>query len=354
LAASAFAFIAGIIGGAVSVSNHSSNVAAETYLPLRLKSDRSPVADSSPIQPKLLDIKELEQEPAVGTTVAYRFAMRVRFAPWVVMVLSLLPAHGGASAEATAFPFELREGLIWVKVSAPNLPAPLNFLLDSGAGVSVLNLGTLDKLGLPLGRQVTVQGVGTSTRGYWPERAPLKAAGVSLPKDCLATDLTELSGACACRVDGLIGADFFRDRVVQIDFRAKVVRLLTESLPGNCRDKVPLKQRSSALLVPARINGAKTQWLRLDTGCASAVQCANKESRKANPNSRLAVGLATVPVAESLANVQFGDNEFLCLPVGFHSKPIFAGEAGLLGTGLLSEYASVTIDAKAGCVTLAR
>jgi hypothetical protein len=278
--------------------------------------------------------------------------MRVRLAPVIVLAVFLLRALGGVSSEAPGFPFEVREGLIWVKVTTPNSPAPLNFLLDSGAGVSVLNLGTLDKLGLPLGRQVSVQGVGTSTTGFWPERPRLTAGGVSLPQVFLATDLTELSGACACRVDGLIGADFFRGRVVQIDFRANVVRLLKESLPENGQDKIPLKQKSSALLVQARINGGKAQWLRLDTGCASAVESATRESRKESRTSRLAVGLATVPIAETHANVQFGANEFLCLPVGVHSKPIFAGEAGLLGTGLLSEFASVTIDAKAGFVIL--
>src|SRR5260370_32513911 len=126
--------------------------------------------------------------------------MRVRFTQSVLIVASLLRVHG-ASSDAAEFPFDLREGLIWVKVATPNTPAPLNFLLDSGAGVSVLNLATVHKLGLPLGRPVSVQGVGSSVKGYWPETLSLRAVEVLLPKDYLAADLTELSGACACRVD---------------------------------------------------------------------------------------------------------------------------------------------------------
>ena len=62
---------------------------------------------------------------------------------------------------STEFPFEFREGLLWVKVEVPQAERPLNFLVDTGAGVSVIHLDTAKRLNLKLGRKVAVQGVGT-------------------------------------------------------------------------------------------------------------------------------------------------------------------------------------------------
>jgi hypothetical protein len=34
------------------------------------------------------------------------------------------------STEAVEFPFQLREGLIWIQVNIPNSAKPLNFMVD--------------------------------------------------------------------------------------------------------------------------------------------------------------------------------------------------------------------------------
>jgi hypothetical protein len=44
------------------------------------------------------------------------------------------------------------------------------------------------------------------------------AGGIVLPKSVLAIDLRALSHRCDQRVDGILGVDFFRGRIVQIDF----------------------------------------------------------------------------------------------------------------------------------------
>ena len=62
-------------------------------------------------------------------------------------------ALAGKARAASAIPFEYRDGLIWVKVKAEASAAPLNFLLDSGAGASVLNLATAQRLGVPWARR---------------------------------------------------------------------------------------------------------------------------------------------------------------------------------------------------------
>jgi hypothetical protein len=46
--------------------------------------------------------------------------------------------------------------------------------------------------------------------------------------------------------------------------------------------------------------------------------------------------------------VDLGNQHFPSVPTGLHSTPIFTGEFGLLGNGLLSRFSKVTIDAKSG------
>lgn len=275
--------------------------------------------------------------------------MRLRWLARSVLAARLLLGDESLSAD---IPFDYRDGLIWIQVTVPQSPRPLNFLLDSGAGVSVVNLGTAQRLGLKLGRPVSVGGVGGAADGFWPQRLTAKLGDLTLPSQYLAVDLTELSKACACGVDGLLGADFFKRRVVEIDFRAQRIRLLPSRPSTNDAEVVDLKLRRQAFLASVRVNGGKPQWVRLDTGCTAALHWVDGGAPQAASKNRISVGLAELNLPEATASVRLGPIEFISLPTSLHQQPIFPGEAGLLGNGLLSRFERVTIDAKAGALFL--
>jgi len=65
--------------------------------------------------------------------------------------LTALLSARAAPLSLNEFPFEHRGGLLWVKVSVPQSVESLNFLFDSGAGASVINLRTAKRLGVKLG-----------------------------------------------------------------------------------------------------------------------------------------------------------------------------------------------------------
>ena len=148
------------------------------------------------------------------------------------------------------FPIQLHDGLIWLHVDAGG-SRQLNFLLDSGADVSVVNLATARELNLPLGRRVVVRGVHEKTFGYWPQHLKGDTNSLPIPANLLCVDLEVLSHACQCRLDGLLGADFFREHVVQIDFGARTMRLLPATGHNIAGTWLPLQQRLGALLVPS-------------------------------------------------------------------------------------------------------
>ncbi len=250
------------------------------------------------------------------------------------------------------FPFQYREGLLWVQVAVPQSATPLSFLLDSGASVSVLNLRTAKRLGLKLGDQVSVRGVQTTTKGYWPQRLAARAGEIKLPRDYLATDLGELGRACDCALDGLIGADFFRGRIVEIDFSTQKVRLLkggTQFLEG---ERLPLESRHCGLRVPIHVNSGNPQWVRLDTGCATPLQWVTSEVDSGSCLPQMAVALTELSIPTTQVSVQIGSRQFSSVPAGLHEREIFAGESGLLGNGLLSRFGLVIIDTKAGFLIL--
>jgi hypothetical protein len=256
-----------------------------------------------------------------------------------------------ASFSSAEFPFEFSEGLLWVKVQVPESEGALNFLLDSGAEVSVVNLETAREAGLPLGQKVEVLGVGVSMDAFRTATKSVKANEVNLPSRLLALDLGKLSRSCKCRVDGLIGADFFRDRSVQIDFRESKVRLLA---PGTkvAGDVARLDVRRCGIRVKASIDGRKVQWFRVDTGCATPLQWVTAEINPKDCTRRVAVGLTEMGIPQTRRSVKIANELLANVETGLHNSPIFGGEAGLVGNGLLSQFETVTIDAKASKLVL--
>lgn len=253
-----------------------------------------------------------------------------------------------AATSHTEFPFEYREGLLWVQVQVAECREPLRFLLDSGAEVSVVNLDTAKRLGLSLGERVNVSSVQATMTGYWPQKLSATANGVTLPSDFLALDLSKLNAACTQSVDGLIGADFFKGRIVQIDFAAQKIRLLNASDTASKAETSPLEIRRCGLCVMASVDGSKPQRLRVDTGCATALQWVTSKVQPERCTSKVAIGLAQLIIPQTQTTVMLAGHTFRDVPTGLHREAIFDGEKGLLGNGLLSRFETVTIDSRAG------
>jgi hypothetical protein len=267
---------------------------------------------------------------------------------------ALVVCTGVQSSQASVeVPFQFRDGLIWVDVKVPGSPQPLQFILDSGAEVSVIDRGTAGRLGLKPGKRVSVSGVGATEVGYWPQTLDARAGGMALPRTYLMLDLAYLSQTCTNgRVEGIIGADFFRDRVVQIDYQQERIRLLPPVSQVGQAEALPLKVGKCGMLVPIRVNNSSLQWVRLDTGCASSLQWVTKAISAEQCGRRMAVGLARLSLPVTTTSVRLGSSTFEHVPTDLHTKAIFPGEKGLLGNGLLARFNTITIDAKNGWLYL--
>lgn len=243
--------------------------------------------------------------------------------------------------------------MIWVKLAVAGQSAPVNFLLDSGAGASVLDLGSARRLGVKLGRSESVQGVNGRAVAYRVNGLDATIGNVSAPRSVLALDLTGVGEGLHQRIDGLLGADFFRGRIVQIDYAAGKIRLLERGeVNVSGAEVLPIARRNDAMCVCVSVAGQKADWMRVDTGCSAALRwvVSGNESRSLR---RTSIGAISGDHRYIQADVQLGSTRLEGVRAAVHNEQIFSGEAGLLGNGVLSKF-TVTIDGVKNQLVLAK
>ena len=276
-----------------------------------------------------------------------------RFGSIVLLCFAFISGAEAASpSPADAIPFEYAEGLLWVKIQVSQSDRPLNFLFDTGAEISVINADTAAALGISGGRKIQVQGVQAITTGHWPVRLAAQAGRVVLPKKYLSLDLSRLADSCSRPLDGLLGADFIQGKIVEIDFASHLIRFHEQISPAKSDIDLPLKISGKCFCVPVRINGKQQQWVRLDTGCATALQWVTSDPGVCTKSEKPAIGLAGLSIPQTQTTISLGAKQFDQIPTGVHSRAIFSGEAGLMGNDLLSRFKTVTIDTKSNRVVM--
>jgi hypothetical protein len=259
-----------------------------------------------------------------------------------VAVLVLFLAVSAHSETPNEIRFQYQDGLIWLKAKVPGKIRSLNFLLDSGAGVSVIDLEQARALGMRISDPESVQGISGRAVAYRVDGFQANSGGVALPKSVLAINLQAISQRCHQHVDGILGMDFFRSRIVQIDFAARRVRLVErDSLSlANC-EILPIRICNDAFCVPVRVAENPAQWIRVDTGCDACLEWVVSDAGK-RLTKGTSVGLSNFSRKYVKTTVQIGKQRFV-IAAAVHEEPMFSGEAGLLGNGLLSKF-RLTID----------
>ena len=165
-------------------------------------------------------------------------------------------------------------------------------------------------------------------------------------------DLSNLSAPGEPRVDGLLGADFFRSRVVQINRAARKICLLdsADAAPG---DSLPVSVRNGAICARVAVDGLAPQWLRLDTGCSSALEWSGETPGQAKRGGTSVGVQRGTDRASGEVSITIGGEHVESVPLHRHAAGIFSGESGLLGNGFLKRY-TVTFDLPHNRVYLAR
>ncbi|HVS21394.1 MAG TPA: aspartyl protease family protein [Pyrinomonadaceae bacterium] len=129
----------------------------------------------------------------------------------------------GHSALNIPFEFEYNEIVLQVRV---NNSAPLKFMFDTGAGASILNARQAAWLNLKQVDSVKATGVGGNVQGSLATGVSLSVPGVKVLNQRLVLLPLDFPFCEASDIDGIIGYDFIKEFVVEINYDARTLSLL--------------------------------------------------------------------------------------------------------------------------------
>lgn len=267
----------------------------------------------------------------------------LRLSTILPLLLAAFALPAVAAPQPVEIPFTFTDGFIRVEAHVPQTLEPLHLLLDSGAGASVLSLRTAKRLHLPLGRKETVRGVGVDAAARRLEGVEAMASGITLSGIPLAVDLSSADELCSEPIDGLIGVGFFKDRVVQIDYTHHTLRIVSAATAAPSAERLPVKMFNGVMCVPVAVNDSPARWIRFDTGCNDALHWVIRRPAGSGDHSAVSIGFMTDTADTSLTSLSLGKRALHPVKTALHSAPLFPGEAGLLGNGVLSQF-TVTVD----------
>ena len=151
----------------------------------------------------------------------------------IALAVAAAPSHAiqttsrPASSAPITIPFELVTRHIMLQVRINN-SRPLSFVLDTGDRVGIVDTDVAKELGLKLQGQVQIGGAGSSTL----PGSTVADANWTLPglegfaqPIRLAIPLAKLEARFGHDFDGIIGSEFIKQFVVEVDYAARLIKL---------------------------------------------------------------------------------------------------------------------------------
>jgi predicted aspartyl protease len=235
-----------------------------------------------------------EYHPVDGVLVAHRYAQQVDMpgAPRIEFSLSLarfdeeLPpvlfdpppelvkdyefAEGGRSE---GIPISVSDNHLFMKVRLDG-GEPLDFLIDTGAGRTVISKRVARAMGLQSRGEIASIGVGGTQNVEVVRVSTLSVPGLTLKDQTLfALDLSDLEPFVGRRIDGVLGYDLFARAVTRIDYVAKTISFYdpAEYLYEGLGERLRGKLVAGLLQVPGELEGRWKGEFRIDTGSNGAL-----------------------------------------------------------------------------------
>lgn len=174
-------------------------------------------------------------------------------------------------------PFEMVGTYVVLHVRINENP-PLNLLLDSGIGTTLITeLTAEDSVVLDRTHQTVLKGLGTGTdMKAWVSDGNLLKIGKLRLKDqtimILENDVFNLSKQTGSKINGILGSDFFENRIVRIDYTRKCIYLYDRAgfVPPKGFMAVPIWLEGHKMFVEVPIQDdtgrIRTVRMLLDTG----------------------------------------------------------------------------------------
>lgn len=269
---------------------------------------------------------------------------------------------------ATAVDMNLRSFHVYIPVMV-NGEGPYRFVLDSGAGLTVISTEIVDRLGLERSGQLPAVGTGGTEVGSFVVLDSV-SVGDAVMIDLVAgeLDLSTLNQFVQEEIEGILGYELFSRFVVQIDYGDSLLTLFMPDyaeLPAG-EDTVALEFEQNHPMISGVINDSIRGRFRIDTGSMNYLDLHSHVVREYDLISKSKSALSGIEIRglgnnrlsstlgrlESFRIGAFAVND---LPCGFSTSDsgLFAVEGidGNIGGGLLSKF-TCTFDYPRGWLCL--
>ncbi len=234
-------------------------------------------------------------------------------------------------------PIKLLDGHIILQV-AVNGSENKNFLLDSGAGGTILSKNLTDDLGLKTTPGIQSLGVGGMEQVGFVEYDQIDINGLKLKaRKAYCVDFSPLEPFLGMRIDGILGYDLFSRFVIDLNYSDKTITVYeTQTFDSEQYEDWTEGRLSMNLFeIPGEFEGHKG-WFRLDTGSngslhlhAPFVEEHNLlKDRKTFKISALGLGGESDVYVSRTDEFQLAGYEFSNMPVD-----LITGDKGALSIG---------------------
>jgi hypothetical protein len=266
-------------------------------------------------------------------------------------------------------PFSFDKGFVIVQARIKNDIA-VEVILATGLEHSKVDGGMLKKFKLPGYYSAEAPITGRNDRLYSFTSVPdirvgdLKVTSLNMRLGSLA----DVSKNLGREIFGIFGADFFKGRIVQFDFKNRVIRFLAQSLTNQQDNKVgaaktvmlpiletddPLKRNVTLPLVDnITLDGKKIKML-LDTGMVTVIALSSSSAKKLGLQAPPDKG---APRVDKIKSVLLSDYELNDVPVVLYAKDTIVNQnlseyGAVLGSVFLQNF-TVTFDFRKKFVAL--
>jgi predicted aspartyl protease len=263
-----------------------------------------------------------------------------------------------ASTDAS-LPLDLHDGK-YLYVEGEIEGTKTDIVLDSGAGITVVDQGLANRLGLVGGTEITAQGVGGERNVKLADNVTIRLGGVTLaPMTVAILNLEEVHQKLGRTMPVILGKELFHAFPVTIDYPARRVVIHDPShfeAPAHTTAVPTRSIEQGHVAVEAQLEDLPTAWFMIDTGSGGSVDFhapyveANSLLKRYPRQGTLqasGVGgsrLERVVVARS---VTLAGQTFRSVPVALATEGPGAFSAssssGTIGAGLLGRFV-VTFD----------
>lgn len=270
-------------------------------------------------------------------------------------IMIMGPPHAEASflqesAPPYGVPFDFfRQSRIYLKGQVNGVPTDI--MLDSGAGMSVIDKAYAQRIGLRSEGEMTVQGqVGAQQAGI-ATGVTIEAGGVRLNNAALLIlDLSEVASRVGRPLPFILGRDVFQSSVVELDFQKRIIAFRNPASFSPPKGAVRLsleKSHGGTRVIPASVNGLPQVNATLDLGNGGSLIVSQPywTSQKLLENVRSSeligggVGGQKARKVATLRSVTIGGTTFRDIPASFNASPADLPPEGInIGIDLLSRF----------------